>query len=85
MKFLEAIEHNWPGPWTVVPDCGEDDGGFSWTACDSCGSNLGGDRQPATAINHETKETVEELGVCVDCCLFHANGDLPEDSEEDRW
>jgi hypothetical protein len=41
-------------PWGLLPsadvamDCGDDDEncGFSWHACDACGSQLGGTRHP---------------------------------------
>lgn len=54
-----------------------EEGGFSHSSCDSCGSSLAGDRYPAHywaggELRHDT--------VCVDCLMFHANGDVP-----DRW
>ena len=48
---------------------------FSRASCDSCGSSLGGSRDPAHFI-HEGE--IVHCGVCVDCLLFHANGDVPE-------
>ena len=53
---------------------------FSWVQCDSCGSSLGGDRLPATGgwtAKDGTIETID-LDICVDCAMFHANGDTPE-------
>lgn len=63
---------------------------FSWSACDSCGSTLGGDRHPAHFLIREPgAETLvgAELyhcDVCTDCLFYHANGDEPEawESEE---
>jgi len=65
---------------------------FSWHQCDSCGSRLGGDRTPASGIitgcydDKETEQAIADSGkceiidlsICVDCVLFHANGDVPE-------
>ena len=53
---------------------------FSWSQCEGCGSRLGGDRHPAHAtvgLNHE----VVHLDVCVDCVMYLANGDEPENWE----
>lgn len=67
-------------------DCGSDDpavcycydeGGFSWSSCDGCGSTLGGNRQPGHGFDPETKSIVH-LDLCVDCVCYLANGDLPE-------
>ena len=53
---------------------------FSRTSCDSCGSRLGGDRYPAHGVPSATADApVVHMDVCVDCLMFHANGDEPED------
>ena len=54
-----------------------DEGGFSWSACDSCGSTYGGDRYDAHGFI-EDDNSVIHLSICVDCLCFHANGDEPE-------
>lgn len=57
---------------------------FSWRACDSCGSTFGGDRHPAhclTAPPGHPEAELCHLAVCVDCLLFHANGDEPDSWE----
>jgi hypothetical protein len=54
-----------------------DEGGFSWHRCESCGSSLGGDRYAAHGFNEN--EEIVHLDVCVDCVMYHANGDEPED------
>ena len=53
--------------------------------CDSCGSTFGGDRYKAHAIHHEAfgpnakrPDDVHHIDICVDCLMFHANGDEPE-------
>jgi len=53
---------------------------FSWSACDICGSRLGGDRAPAHGVCSETGEIVH-MSVCVDCTVFLANGDTPDEWE----
>lgn len=64
------------------------EGGFSWCACDSCGSSLGGNRYPAHAIHKEAfgpdakrPNDVTHISICADCLRYHANGDIPEDWE----
>ncbi len=58
-----------------------DEGNFSSAQCDSCGSNLAGDRYDAhgwPVDEKPTDETLYHLTICVDCLMFHANGELPE-------
>ena len=62
-----------------------DEGSFSWSECDSCGSTFGGDRFKAHAIHNEAfgpnakqPDNVHHIEICVDCLIFHANGDEPE-------
>ena len=63
-----------------------DEGSFSWRECESCGSQLGGDRHDAHALhrqafgpNAERPGDFHHISICTDCLLFHANGDEPED------
>lgn len=56
-------------------DCG-DEGHFSWSACDCCGSSLGGTRYAAHGLDSEGN--IVHLDVCVDCLQFIANGEEPE-------
>lgn len=66
-----------------------DEGGFSWSQCDSCGTTLGGDRHtahgwPVDQANDDIRSgeyTLFHLSICTDCLLFHANGDEPESWE----
>jgi hypothetical protein len=51
--------------------------GFSWSPCGICGSGLGGDREPWHAINEG--EILHFDDACVDCVLYLAYGDLPEE------
>ena len=58
-----------------------DEGGFSWRACDSCGSHLGGNRYDAHALrgsNATGDWECEHIAICEDCLCYHANGDIPE-------
>ena len=52
-----------------------DEAHFSWSACESCGSSLGGNRHAAHYLD---EGEIQHLSVCVDCLHFHANGDLPD-------
>lgn len=52
-----------------------DEGSFSWRACESCGSLLGGDRHAAHGF---ISGELVHLNVCADCLCYHANGDLPD-------
>jgi hypothetical protein len=52
---------------------------FSSTQCDSCGSVMAGDRFPATGWWHADGQFEEiEMSICIDCAMFHANGEEPE-------
>lgn len=74
-------DHEGTEPPEEQPD---DEGGFSWSDCDSCGSSLGGNRYAAhTWREGEDVRTVPvtHLSICEDCLVFHANGDEPENWE----
>ena len=64
--FVEAVES---GEYTA-------DDGFSWHQCDICGTTLGGSRHAAHAFDDDE---LVHLMVCVDCVMYMANGDEPED------
>jgi hypothetical protein len=56
-----------------------DEGGFSWSSCDTCGSVLGGMRYAGhawIAVEGKPDELIH-LEVCTDCLCYIANGDLP--------
>ena len=56
-----------------------DEGSFSWSNCEGCGSTFGGDRFAAHGwANINGKITLLHFEVCVDCLQFIANGELPE-------
>ena len=57
---------------------------FSREECRSCDSTLGGDRVKAHAIHKEAfgpdakrPNDVIHIEICVDCAMYHANGELP--------
>lgn len=54
-----------------------DEGGFSWSDCECCGSSLGGDRFAAHGFADD--DSILHFSICVDCLLYLANGDLPGD------
>lgn len=56
-------------------DCG-DEGFFSWSSCDCCGSGLGGTRY--AAHGRDKGGNLIHLDVCEDCLMYLANGDEPE-------
>lgn len=58
----------------------QDEGSFSWEACNTCGSTLGGTRYDSHALD-ENNELVH-LDICTDCLAFFANGSEPENWEE---
>ncbi len=68
---MEEFEEQW--------STGEifDEGHFSWSGCDLCGSPLGGNFEAWHAID-ENGEIVHGERACVDCVMYFANGDLPE-------
>lgn len=57
-----------------------EEGRFSWSSCDLCGSRLGGDRYAAHFfVDDDPQKDVIHIEVCVDCLMYLANGDEPED------
>lgn len=64
--------------WDVVSD----EGWFSWSRCDCCGTSLGGNRYAAHArggTNGDGK--LIHLDICGDCLQYLANGTEPENWE----
>lgn len=59
-----------------------EDGGFSWSDCEICGSTLGGDRFPWHAIGSDGR--ILHGTCCADCTVYLANGEEPEGSEEEN-
>ena len=50
---------------------------FSWHGCDICGSRLGGEFEPWHAID-ANGDLIHGDRACVDCVVYLANGDQPE-------
>ena len=73
-SFVDSVECNLTGLHAV--SIGDSEPSFSWMPCDSCGSRLGGDRFDAVALDDDKE--IYELSICVDCAMYHANGELPE-------
>jgi hypothetical protein len=59
-----------------------DEGSFSKSSCDCCGSSLGGDRYAAHGIDKVGVPNAQiiHFDICSDCLFYIANGDVPE-----RW
>lgn len=84
--YLKGIKRTHHGYAEGCPDCPEeqdpeknpDEGGFSRSDCDSCGSSLGGGRYAAHGFDDKTGE-LYHLDICVDCLAYHANGEVPEE------
>ena len=77
MSYLDKVTETLRG-LRVSPGDKVDE--FSFFQCQSCGSELGGSRNEATAYDRETKEVLK-LRICSNCVMFHANGELPEGEE----
>jgi hypothetical protein len=56
-----------------------DEGGFSWHACECCGSHLGGNRYAAHGLDADGE--LVHFSICADCLCYLANGDMPENWE----
>jgi hypothetical protein len=56
-----------------------DEGSFSWSGCDICGSSLGGTFEVWHAVDEESNEIVHGEHACMDCVMYLANGTLPEE------
>lgn len=56
-----------------------DEGNFSWSQCDTCGTTMGGTRYNAHGLTEDM--SIHHLNICEDCALFFANGDIPQGEE----
>jgi len=50
-----------------------DEGSFSWSDCEWCGSGYGGDRYAAHSVDENNK--IVHWEVCSDCLMAEANGE----------
>lgn len=76
LKGIEHVSTGYALGCNCCPELDEDEGGFSWSSCASCGSTLGGNRYSAHGIVEGGR--LIHLEVCEDCLCFLANGDEPE-------
>jgi hypothetical protein len=60
--------------------CFPDEPSFSWASCGICGSTLGGDREVWHGIDDLTGTLYHFGNACVDCIIYLANGDEPEET-----
>lgn len=56
-----------------------DESFYSHKPCDCCKRPLGGNRTPHNGFNPTEKSVFGDYWLCVDCTLFNAYGELPED------
>lgn len=54
---------------------------FSWSACEACGSSLGGNRHPAHGIMEDG--AILHLSICMDCLYFLNYGQLDDASMQE--
>lgn len=55
------------------------EGFFSWRGCDICGSRLGGTFEPWHYVSKADGKIRHGARACIDCMMFLANGDLPDE------
>ena len=91
--FIQAIETYCRGLDSVSVGClgikceyadGDEEhqceAGFSSTQCDSCGSTYAGDRTTGFGMWTDDGQIITiEMALCVDCVMWHANGEEPEE------
>lgn len=69
--MTEDIEHG-----DQIP-VGAGEAELSSSSCDLCDTNMAGWRGPAHYVDDDGE--IQHLEVCVDCTMYVANGELPED------
>lgn len=69
----ECGTESYDDPNDIPEELGE--GSFSWSACESCDSTLGGDRYPAHGW---VDGSLCHWSICVDCLFFHNYGTVPD-------
>ncbi|KKM88460.1 hypothetical protein LCGC14_1258600 [marine sediment metagenome] len=87
--YLECITAVSSGANHMCPECDPDnidgdtfeqdypdEGGFSWSHCEGCGSAFGGDRYAGHGL---IDGELIHLQLCTDCLLYLVNGDEPEE------
>ena len=62
---------------TISDENGNIEPSFSWSSCDCCGSDFGGDRYDCNGYNPTTKE-IQEYTVCSDCVYYAEYGQLDD-------
>ena len=75
--FVVAVDKGFAGLMRSTARITSEEGYFSWSPCELCGSTLGGDRETLEVENFSNNTLT--LDVCVDCVMYVANGDEPED------
>lgn len=70
--FTEAITKRGNDDLTY----GGEELGFMMKSCECCGSSLHGDRYKAHKLTAGNE--IRNYSVCIDCIVYIANGELPE-------
>ena len=88
--YTDAVEHQLKGIEAVSINSDDHDD-FSWSQCDGCGSTFGGARYGASGLIPRVGATIADgadtitLSVCVDCVMFLANGEEPDEWVQHPW
>jgi hypothetical protein len=77
--FTEAVDKGFAGLQRGTASVVSKESHFSWSPCELCGSTLGGDREDVDVLTFSN--TTVTLAVCVDCVMYVANGDEPDEWE----
>lgn len=87
-RNLEGLEFVSTGACPGCDECGlsesptehergcADEGGFSWSSCEACGSTLGGSRYPAHG--RDKNGDLLHFEVCEDCLMYLNYGQLDD-------
>lgn len=85
-EFLREYEKRTKGYEIHTNEHPDDEGSFSWSECDTCGSRLGGNRTDCILTNPGRdkagrRRRAVKVSSCDDCVVFAANGTLPSGAE----
>jgi hypothetical protein len=81
--FTKAVDRELSGMTNessgICPGCDDcpdtEEGFFSWSACEVCGSTLGGNRYPVHA--RDSDGNIVHFDACEDCYTYIATGEDP--------
>jgi len=90
---LRGVEHVSVGRCQTCPECGfeegesgDDEGGFSRSPCDACGTHMSGNRYAAhglvASVDGMNPTLLCHFDVCADCLAYLVNGTEPEEWDD---